>query len=120
MIIDSNIHPRIEGGCFSTRSCGAIIQRSVVLSEGKSLGPAKLGPASSLDLCESDFTGRFVLFCTHWDIVLRRAARVMIIKERAIASVKDVDFGVSEIGVAMSIACSVLIANVFRSAFIQQ
>ena len=81
MIINSYVHSRIKGGCFSAGSCGTIVQRRVLLSEGKGLRSAKLGPASSLDFCESKLTRRLVLFCTHWDIVLRRAARMMIVKE---------------------------------------
>ena len=93
-IIDSNIHSRIQRRRLPARSCRTFVQGSFMLSKSKGLCSAKFGPTSSLDLCESNFTCRFMLFGNHRNVVLRRTARVMITKERAVASIQDVYFGV--------------------------
>ena len=93
-----------------------MVQSSVVLSKGKGLSSAQLGPAPSLYLCEAKFASRLVLFCTHWYIILRRAARVMIIEEQTIATIKDIDLGKGQIWVSMSVASPVVTTDMFCPA----
>lgn len=90
---------------LSSHCCGT------VLSERKGLCPHKLA-ALLLHSSQATFTGSLVFFGSHFDIVLWETTCPVIGEERAVPSIKYIYLRICELGILVSIRCSILVADV--------
>ena len=97
----------------STHSRWARVHGRGMLAKCESLRTQQLGALLVFDLPHTTLTSHRVLFRIHLDIVLRKAADLMILEECAVSAIKDVSLGVSQSRVPISIDSAVFVPDEF-------
>lgn len=82
-----------------------------MLAKCESLRTQQLGALLVFDLPHTTFTSHLVFFCVHLNIVLRKAAGLMILEECAVSAIEDVSFGVSQSWVPIRIDSTIFVAD---------
>ena len=112
MLIHREVHAHHERATLPIRSSGTIIHRLVMLAKRECLCTNEFATLL-LHTSKSTLAGSDMLFSIHLDVFLREASQSVIQEERAVAPIQNVDFGVRQFRVPMSVFSTVLVTEEF-------